>query len=74
MCSGNSIGSRTSLKCPPDICLFDLLFKLLAAISRGESFSAGITELVVSITADVWSAGCKMAIPSPPFVEVTLGS
>ena len=40
----------------------------------GESFGAGITELVVSIIAEVSSIGFKIAIPNPPLVDVTLGS
>ena len=46
----------------------------MAAIRIGESFGAGITELVVSIIAEVSSIGFKIAIPNPPLVDVTLGS
>ena len=62
------------MKCPPEICLPDLLFNVVAAISKGESLEAGTTELVVSIIADVSSIGFNIAIPRPPFVDVTLGS
>ena len=56
------------------MCLPDLLFNVVAAINNGASLAAGKTELVVSIIAEVSSIGFKIAIPKPPFVDVTLGS
>ena len=74
VCSGNSIGEVTSLKCPPEICRPDLLLRVVAASRRGASLAAGKTELVVSIIAEVYSIGFKIAMPKPPLVDVTLGS